>query len=323
MNTKSKVLELLELNRGTFFSGEQIAATLGISRTAVWKVVHSLTKEGYCIEGIERRGYRLNGDCENLSERGITTFLHHKIPIRIYDCVESTNDIAKELAAAGAENGTVVIAERQSSGKGRHGRPFHSPRGGLYMSVILHGSALPPALRATPTLVTALSAVAVCRAIEKLTVKRPKIKWVNDIFLNNRKICGISAEAATDFVSGLASWIVIGIGVNRDTPVSAFPEEFRKIAGALFTVGESPTVSRNQLAAEIINFLLNASEFRLADYKGRICHLGKRVTITNPLNRADLYTATAVDIDEVGRLVIRKSNGEIVALSSGEVSLKV
>jgi BirA family biotin operon repressor/biotin-[acetyl-CoA-carboxylase] ligase len=330
MTTKEKVLEFLEGNRGLYTSGTAIAGSLGVSRNAVWKAIGELGKLGYKIEASTNRGYRLTADSDVLSVRGMSPFLSSpELPnadaasrISVYDCVESTNIIAKEMAVAGAQHGTIVAAERQSGGKGRYGRPFSSPPGGIYMSVVLRTDSLP---FATPTLVTALAAVAVCEAVEVTTGKSPRIKWVNDVFLDGRKICGISAEAVTDFVSGLTQWIVVGIGVNFNTPLSAFPEEFREIAGSLFGDGDSPTITRNRLIAEIANRLLGSEydgESLIAAYKSRLM-LGCRVAVSSPQSREESYTATAVDIDEIGRLIVRKDDGEESVLCSGEISLKV
>jgi BirA family biotin operon repressor/biotin-[acetyl-CoA-carboxylase] ligase len=330
MTTKEKVLGLLEANRGISVSGASIAAQLGVSRNAVWKAIRELCKAGHQIEAASNRGYRLGDGSDVLSVQGISLHLSDKsrgVPIRVYDCVESTNIIAKEAAVAGAQHGTTVTAERQSAGKGRYERPFSSPPGGIYLSMVFHTDAL-PLFQTTPTFVTALAAVAVCEAIESLIGKSPRIKWVNDIFLESRagaefKVCGISAEAVTDFVSGATQWVVLGIGVNFNTAPAAFPEELRGVAGSLFAEDEPPPITRNRLIAEIVNRLLGCEHCEkslLAAYKSRLM-LGRRVVVSSPRSSNLSYTATALDIDEVGRLIVRKDCGEEAVLCSGEIRI--
>ena len=241
--------------------------------------------------------------------------------IHIYDCLESTNITAKEMALSGAKHGTVVIADRQTAGKGRYGKSFHSPPGhGLYMSIILHTSKLS---YSTPTLVTALAAVSVCEAIELITDKSPKIKWVNDIFLEDKKICGILTESVIMPDSADIPRIVLGVGVNFSTPATAFPEELQHIAGSLFEA-EKPTTTRNHLATEIMSRILHSDDHHnekemLDKYRQRMFMLGRTVIVTGT---EGTYEALAVDIDDIGQLIVKKKNGEILSLSSGEVSIK-
>jgi len=170
--------------------------------------------------------------------------------IFIYDCLESTNITAKKMAAAGAEHGTVVFSNYQTSGKGRRGKTFHSPPDyGLYMSFILSNNQ--PHKEDTTDLITVNAAVAVCRAIESITDKRPKVKWVNDILLDGKKICGILTESVIGAQSHCVYGLILGIGINFSTPMSAFPKTLQQIAGSLFETS-SPPVTRNHLAAEII-----------------------------------------------------------------------
>jgi len=256
MSSKKYVLALLESKRNQSISGEYIAEQLNVSRNAIWKAIRELRNDGYKIRAVTNKGYCLCEDNDILSVEGMLPYLsQEKISERIfiYDCLESTNKTAKEMAISEAEHGTVVIADSQTAGKGRYGRSFHSPPNhGLYMSLIIK----PNQYRfSTPTLITAFSAVTVCEAIEAISDKRPKIKWVNDIFLNGKKICGISAEAITDFESGNTQWIVVGIGVNYSTLATDFPEELRHIAGSVFGLDTPPT-TRNHLAAEILNRFL-------------------------------------------------------------------
>ena len=326
MNTKKQILALLERNRGYTVSGESIAAKLGISRNAVWKAVNELKKSGYNIQAITNKGYSLCEDNDILSVQGMLPFLNmqaiHPESIQVHAELESTNKTAKELAISGAEHGTVVIAEAQTAGKGRYGRGFHSPpNSGIYLSLVLRPEQLG---FTTPTLITSFAAVAVCEAVETLTGKSPQIKWVNDVFLDRRKICGILTEAVTDFESGGVQWLVLGIGVNFKAGRDSFPEEVREIAGAVFdTDSEAVTITRNRLCAEIINYILASDcdeKSMLEKYKQRLFVLGETVKV---ISAEESYQVVAIDLDEVGRLVVRKPNGEIVSLSSGEISIKI
>ncbi|MCL1880684.1 MAG: biotin--[acetyl-CoA-carboxylase] ligase [Oscillospiraceae bacterium] len=341
-STKSKTLAFLENNRGQYISGTNIAKELGVSRTAVWKAVKYLQKDGYTIEAVTQKGYCLIECPENdvISLHGIQQFLlEHKNKCQVYyfPQLKSTNDTAKEMALAGNEHGTVVIADILTDGKGRRGRRFFTQAGcGVYLSIILRPDV--DEWNRLSTMLTCYAALAVCRALEKVLSddyfedKQAKIKWVNDVFLvsddRRRKICGILTEAVTDFETGGVQWAVVGIGVNFLEPDGGFPEEIAEIAGALFSGGMIPTITRNQLAAEIINEMLGFSvvletseEPPLKEYKARLMMLGERVTVINA--NETQYEATALDIDESGGLVIRKDCGEVITLSVGEISVRI
>lgn len=230
-----------------------------------------------------------------------------------YPSLPSTNDTAKSLPTP--PHGTVVMADVQTAGRGRYGRKFFSPSGcGIYMSVIL----CPEEMQLTNhSLITPMAAVAVCQAIEATTDKFPQIKWVNDIFLNGRKICGILTEA-------LADRIVVGIGVNfLMPPGGGFPPEIAGTAGALF---DRPPVSptREQLTEDIAaRVIVGATAPTIDAYKKRLLVLGRRVSAIPVANSDALYEATAIDIDENGGLIVQKDCGEIITLTAGEVSLKL
>ncbi|MDF2558452.1 MAG: biotin-protein ligase [Bacillales bacterium] len=322
MSTKHKILELLEKNRGHHLSGEEIAKQLEISRSAVWKNIKLLEKDGYYIKAVTNQGYSLTDDNNILSVQGILPYLSNENfskKIHIFHSLESTNKTAKEMAINGHEHGTVIISDSQTSGKGRYGRTFYSPSGsGLYMSFILRAEYLN---LPTVPLITSATAVAVCRAIESVTGKEPKIKWVNDIVLENKKICGILTEAMSNFESGTIDWIIIGIGVNIDT--NDFPDELKGIAGSLFSSVSEGTI-RNRLAAEITNILLSSNDWLdnpqvYTEYKSRQLLFGKKITV---IQQNETYEALALDLDEMCNLIVKKEDGTVVALSTGEVSIK-
>jgi BirA family biotin operon repressor/biotin-[acetyl-CoA-carboxylase] ligase len=311
MKTKEKILALLEENRGRSISGEALAVRLGVSRNAVWKAVNELKKSGHKIEAITNKGYCLCYDDDVLSARGMNA-----PKIHIYPVLESTNKTAKEMALSEAEHGTVIIANSQTAGRGRYGRSFFSPAScGIYMSIILHPDKIG---FDTPTLVTSFAAVSVCEAIEAVSDKTPRIKWVNDIFIEGKKVCGILTEAVTDFESGGIQWIVVGIGVNFKK--AELPEELREKAGAVFD--DSGTVTRNQLAGGIIKRMVSekpdSAEEILKKYKSRMMMLGEEVSV---LGSGQSYRAVVSDIDSIGRLIVRREDGEVAVLSSGEISI--
>ena len=322
MKTKQHILALLENNRGQSISGEQIAGKLGLSRNAVWKAIKELRSDGYKIEAVTNKGYCLCADNDILSVQGILPFLKDKDVgenIMIFETLESTNKTAKELSISGAKHGTVVLARSQTAGRGRYARQFHSPPGGIYLSFILHPDRLS---LETPTLITAIAAVAVCRAVETVATDSPRIKWVNDIFSNGKKICGILTEAVTDFESGNIQWVVVGIGVNFNTKRQDIPKDLRGIIGSIFAEG-NPIVTRNQLVGEIINQVLCGTTYGreqiLCEYKKRLMMLGEQITV---VSKKETYRATAMDIDGSGHLIVKKENDEICTLSGGEISIK-
>ncbi|MDY6017895.1 MAG: biotin--[acetyl-CoA-carboxylase] ligase [Oscillospiraceae bacterium] len=324
MSTKNRILELLEKQRGESISGEHLAGLLNISRNAVWKAVKELQKDGYSIVAVTNKGYCLSDENDIVSIQGIKPFLSdnsqpYADKIQIYKSLESTNKTAKEMAVAGAEHGTVIISDRQTKGRGRYSRNFFSPAGGLYMSIILR----PEVLRfENPTSVTAFAAVSVCEAIESISKKEPEIKWVNDIFIDGKKACGILTEAVTDFESGGLEWVVLGIGINVYTRKEEFPIDLQATATSIYPDKNMPGV-RNKLSAEIINRTLGfgtpPSEAEIFEkYKKRLMILGKKITVIQ--NQAE-YKATATDVDSVGHLIVKKENGEIITLSSGEIRI--
>ena len=322
MSTKHRILELLEKKRGESISGERLAGILNVSRNAVWKAVKELEKEGYSIEAVTNKGYRLSDQNDIVSIQGIKPFLSPQSKlyaenIKIYKTLESTNKTAKEMAVAGAEHGTVIIADSQTKGRGRYSRSYFSPSGGLYMSIILR----PEVLNfENPTSVTAFAAVAVCEAIESISEKTPKIKWVNDVLIDEKKVCGILTEAVTDFESGSLDWIVLGIGINVYIKTEDFPDDLQTSATSIFP-NEKMFGVRNKLSAEIINRILGyditpreAEIFR--KYKNRLAMLGNQVTVIQNKNE---YKAAVIDIDAAGHLVVKNENGEIITVSSGEI----
>lgn len=318
MGLKHEVLRLLEENRESYLSGQEIANRLAFSRTAVWKAIHSLKEEGYQIHAVSNKGYQLDTSCDLLSSEGIHAYLAEDLkqfPIYVYQQIGSTNTEAKQQALNGAPHGTIILAEEQTQGRGRLGRKFYSPKGtGIYMSIILR-----PQLHLNQAIqVTTTVAVAVCRVIEKLTNQNPHIKWVNDIYLGKQKICGILTEAVTDFESGQVEFIILGIGLNVNTV--DFPADLHEIAGSL----NPKDVTHNQLCAHLLNELfslfskLNDPQV-LEEYKSKSNVLGNWITF---MKNQESYEAFAEDINEQGGLIVRLKNDEKMILNSGEISIR-
>ncbi len=322
MSTKGDVLALLNQSENISLSGEEIAKKLSISRSAVWKAIRSLRSDGYGIVASTNRGYRLEKGNDILSAPAIKSMLDNAKEYEIISLeqIDSTNSYLKKAASEGAKDGTVVIAESQTNGRGRLGRRFVSQSGGLYMSLLIR-----PELSAEKSLfITTATAVAVCRAIEKVTDKNVGIKWVNDIFLNGKKVCGILTEGASDFESGRLEYAVIGIGLNIVEPVGGFDSEIRDIATSLFGEG-APSGTKNALAAAILNelsvLLKNPYGKETADeYRRRSIVIGKEVDINH---NDSIARAIIIDIDDNAAIVLKTDDGKIIKKTSGEISIRI
>lgn len=320
MSVKSEILAILSDANGEYISGETLGSRLYCSRNAVWKAINALKADDCEIEAVTNKGYRLIGG-DVLCADSVMRNLKLPLDVRVVDCVTSTNDVLKAAAENGAKEGTVIIAKEQSKGKGRLGRSFFSPNSGIYMSILLR-----PQLSASDSLmITTCAAVSVCEAIEKVCGKDCGIKWVNDIFLNGLKICGILTEASVDFETGGLQYAVPGIGINVAHPKNDFPAELHGIAGALYD--ELPKVGdiRARLCAELLNRFFgyyNNLKNRgfMAQYKRRSIIIGKKI---NVIQNGSKTPATALDIDDDARLLVRYEDGKTAFISTGEVSVRL
>lgn len=321
MTTKERVLAALEANRGNAVSGEALAESLQVSRTSVWKAVRELQKEGYRIGAVQNKGYTLDTDQHVLSECGVRKFLRHRdIPVIIERELVSTNNTARHRAAEGAAHGTLIAADFQTGGRGRRGRSFLSPPGtGLYMSMVLRGGLQTQ----DAVLITSAAAVAVSRAVEKASGKRLDIKWVNDLYYEGKKCCGILTEAQADLETSGVDFLVVGIGVNLLDPVDGWPETLREVATSIFKRGES--VDRCQLVAMIADELLDLwaalpdASF-MQEYRERNIVPGHTVHI---FQAGTERTGQALGITEDGHLRVRLPDGAEEELSFGEVSIQM
>lgn len=322
--TKLDVLNLLRQAKAPI-SGQKIANELHISRTAVWKAVEALRLDGYGISSQPRRGYSLTRTPDRLSEAEIKNHLGMhpwKDSVIVLDSVDSTNNFAKQLAAANAPEGTAVLARVQESGRGRLGRSFSSPADmGIYLSLILRPDAKPEQLLH----LTAAAAEAAAEAIEQQTGLHTGIKWVNDLTVGGKKLAGILTELSVELESGRAEYIVVGIGVNCCQTKENFPPELREIATSIYMqTGKLPDC--NALAAEILRALSRLSETLLTEketwmecYAARCVTLGKQVRVLGPQGAKE---ATALALDSNGALQVEYPDGTRAWVNSGEVSVR-
>ncbi|WP_455529357.1 biotin--[acetyl-CoA-carboxylase] ligase [Ruminococcus sp.] len=322
MNVKSELLANLANAGGDYISGAALADKLGVSRNAVWKAVKALEAEGFSISSITSKGYKLNEDNHRLSEDLISPLLTTKEMgrnIRVLEEVDSTNNVVRELETEKAPHGTTVIADRQTAGKGRIGRSFVSPQGaGLYMSVLVR----PHFDLEFAPMITAAAACAAAEAVESLCGSKVNIKWVNDLYMNGKKICGILTEASLGLELRELDCATIGIGINVRSIGKSFDSELKKKATSI----EDETgirINRNRLCAEVLNRLepylgkITDRSF-LKAYREREMLTGHRITA---MVGNEQLEGEALGIDENANLIIRLPYGEIKYLSSGEANL--
>lgn len=320
--TRDEVLALLWGSADEYISGQELADRLGVSRAAVWKSVEELRREGYLIESASNRGYRLSSRSDVLSAAGIRRHCADpRLAIGYAPVIDSTNTALKTLANDGAPEGTVLVAGEQTAGRGRMGRSFYSPGDtGVYLSLLLR-----PRLPAAEAVgLTAAAAVAVAEAIEELSGRRAEIKWVNDVLLDGKKVCGILTEASLDCETGSMSYAVVGVGVNALAPAGGFPEELRQVAGAVFGADAPPDL-RCRLAAAVLDRLTDCCarpgepEIREA-YRSRLGVIGRDVRLLSP-GKAPV-DARVLALERDYSLRVRLSDGRETVVNSGEVSLR-
>lgn len=312
MSVTDEVLEILARNPQKSLSGEMIAQHLQISRNAVWKAVNNLKKQGFHITASTNSGYCFCDDV--VTRQGMQACLPD-LEIRILNSVISTNSYLKAEAETNRE-GLVVIARRQTGGRGRMGRSFSSPPNtGLYMSLFLK-----PAMQAEEAVrITTMAAVAVCRAIEAFTDQKAEIKWVNDVFLAGKKVCGILTEASVNVENGRMEYAILGIGVNLYEPEEGFAAEIKSVAGAVF--GQKAGYYAERFACELLRqfFLFYHGEPYIEEYRARSLLTGREILYTV---QGKEMRATVVGIDDNCGLIVKNIAGEIAVLRSGEVSVR-
>lgn len=322
METKDKLLALLQSRQGEFISGEEIAEALTLSRTAVWKAANALRASGYRIDAVRNRGYRLDAGTDILSQSRIEALLGSDgsgLTLEVLSCVDSTNSRLREKANAGIPEGYAILAGQQTGGRGRLGRHFYSPPDtGLYLSLLLRPTHLLPSEAVG---ITTMAAVAACRAIEEVSSRKAKIKWVNDIYLDGKKVCGILTEASIGLESGSLDYAVVGVGFNVFLPEGGFPEEISQIAGAILPQPQED--ARNRLAAAFLKHFLaiyrSGGTGYAEEYRRRSLVIGKPIQVLSP---AGARSAVALDVDNSCRLIVRYDDGSVASLSSAEISIR-
>ncbi|MEE9594577.1 MAG: biotin--[acetyl-CoA-carboxylase] ligase [Candidatus Hydrothermarchaeales archaeon] len=317
MSNKDGILKELYKNDGSFVSGTKLAQLLGVSRTAVWKDIISLKKEGYPIRASKKKGYTLDGRPSSPMPFEVTWGLDTKIigrEVVYFETVGSTNDIAKEMAEKDAEEGLVVIAEKQTSGRGRLDRSWVSQRGGLYLSILLRPKMEPEHLQQ----LTLIAGLAAMRTVESYGLEAA-IKWVNDVRINGKKVCGVLTE-----VSGSAEmmgYAVVGVGLNVNNRVSKFPKDVRDIATSLKDEGASASLADvarrllKQFDTYYQRILGGGFSEILNEWKASCDTIGKRVRIVR-IN--EVIEGTAMDVDEGGALIVETA-GAVERVTAGDV----
>lgn len=319
---KNKVLKILLSNK-EHVSGQAISDNLGVSRTAVWKAISSLKKDGYNIESVNNRGYLLLEKTDILNQVEIEQNIHsYKLlepPTIIYmDEVDSTNTYAKSIAD-NLNKDFLVVSDMQTFGKGRLGRIWDSPSStGIFMSLCIK----PDIAIEKASMITLVMALSLCDAIEELYSLHPTIKWPNDIVINSKKISGILTEMSSD-MDGI-KYIISGVGINVNN--KEFPADIKDMASSLFLETGIIMHRAKVIASVISHFYNNFNIFLKTEdmtdlkekYEKHLANIGKEVKILDPKGE---YQAVALGIDENGALIVN-SAGKIKKIISGEVSVR-
>lgn len=316
MSLKSKILCNLLTKGGALTAKELSDGT--VSRNAVWKAVRSLQEEGYPVRAIAGKGYALTEGADFPHAQEIERLCDRAFCVEVVWETESTNTLLRRRAEEGAPHGTVLIACRQSGGRGRMGRSFFSDSGGLYMSLLLR----PDTDAAHGGDITGLAAVAVAEAIEAISEKRAYIKWVNDVFCEGKKVCGILTEAAVALEGGALDYAVVGIGLNVYSPRGGFPEGLEGIAGGLYQRREGTAGLINRYAAEILrrfDDLYRHPATALKSYKERCFVIGQTVTA---LRGGEEAAVKVLDVADDYSLLVKGEDGEKRLINSGEVRIR-
>ena len=322
---RDKILEILMNNSNDFLSGEVISTQLGITRAAVWKHIKSLQGEGFEIESKSRLGYRLMAIPESLDQVTLREAIKTKVMgknLEVHQTIDSTNNRARDLALEGADEGTLVISETQSMGRGRLGRDWISPKGkGIWMSLILKPD-LPP--DQAPR-ITAIVAVALRKALNKATGLDVGIKWPNDIIINAKKVCGILTEIQADI--DRIHYLVVGIGINVNMLADDFPPEIASTATSL-RIAMNAWLDRRWIIALVmeeiedtyLKYTKNKDFRRLLDqYREYSVTLNKSVRV---IGRDMNFEGFALDFDTDGSLLVKREDGSITKVLSGDVSVR-
>lgn len=319
---KTEILKLLKETDG-YLSGQELCDSLGVSRTAVWKVINQLREEGYGIDAVQNRGYHLVKSADVITEAELKSQIEDGLAgshLEYHEELDSTNNRAKRLGEEGAPDGTLVTADYQTAGKGRRGRGWVSERGtGIWMSLLLRPG-IPPS---SASMLTLVAAMAVVTGIQEATGLDTGIKWPNDIVMNGKKICGILTEMSAELDN--IHYVVIGIGINAN--IREFPEEIREKATSLY-LESGRIIVRSQLIAAVMK-AMNQYYRRFLEigdlsglkeeYEEHLVNKGKEVLV---LASSGEYQGVSLGIDKTGELLVQLKDGTVNHVVSGEVSVR-
>lgn len=319
---KAKILKALR-ERGDYVSGQQLCEQFQVSRTAVWKAINQLKEEGYEVEAIRNKGYRITSSPDIITKEELISQLHTNWAgqeVYYYEEIDSTNTKARQLADQGAPHGTLVVADCQHTGRGRRGRVWESPKGkNIYMTLLLKPKFSPD----KASMLTLVMALSVYQGLKETVDLDLKIKWPNDLVCGNKKVVGILTEMSTEI--DYINHVVIGTGVNVN--LEALPDEIKDMATSLFL--ESGCIQkRSAIIASILKqfeknyatYLETCDFSQLQEqYNQILINKDKEVQI---LGNQETYTAYALGINEKGELLVRKEDGSIDAIYAGEVSVR-
>ena len=322
VNTKTEILRILR-NRIGYISGQDICESLGISRTAVWKVINQLKEEGYEIEAVSNKGYRILKYPNIITAEEIMSQMETNVMARevvFYPEVDSTNTWAKKIAEKDDSHGKLIVSERQNMGRGRRGREWDSPKGnGIWMSLILRPKMNP----SNASMLTLIAALAVANGINQETDLKAKIKWPNDLVINGKKVCGILTEMSSEL--DYINHIVVGIGINAN--ITKFSGELQNMATSI-SIQCGHDINRASLISKVMKefeqyyeiFLKTESLVDIVkEYNENLVHLNQKVQVLTPNGSVEVL---ALGIDEKGRLLVRNHSNETKALMSGEISIR-
>lgn len=319
---KEEILRLLRSADG-YISGQELCNRFGVSRTAVWKAINQLKEAGYEIEAQQNKGYRLMAAPDLMTEAEIKSLMHTEWvakEVLYFDTIDSTNTKAQELAEKGYQSGTLVVADKQESGKGRRGRSWVSPSStGIFMTLMIKPDINPN----NASMLTLVAALAVAKAITSVTGEEAMIKWPNDIVVNGKKVCGILTEMNAQF--DYINHIVVGIGINVHN--ESFPEEISQMASSLMIEAGGKRFHRAQIIAETMSYFeqyydtfLKTQDLSalVREYDKLLVNRNKSVRVLDP---KEPFDGKAMGITPKGELIVDTWESRKL-VSSGEVSVR-
>lgn len=319
---KEEILRILRSADG-YISGQELCNRFGVSRTAVWKAINQLKEAGYEIEAQQNKGYRLMAAPDLMTEAEIKSLMHTDWvakEVLYFDTIDSTNTKAQELAEKGYPSGTLVVADKQESGKGRRGRSWVSPSGtGIFMTLMIKPDINPN----NASMLTLVAALAVAKAITSVTGEEAMIKWPNDIVVNGKKVCGILTEMNAQF--DYINHIVVGIGINVHN--ESFPEEISQMASSLMIEAGGKRFHRAQIIAETMSYFeqyydtfLKTQDLSalVREYDELLVNRNKSVRVLDP---KEPFDGKAMGITPKGELIVDTWESRKL-VSSGEVSVR-